>query len=35
MNPDDWQTNQRIMSVEQRMVPPAVRPSALTRLTLT
>lgn len=35
LNADDWQTNQRTLRVEERMVPAVVRPSALTRLTLT
>jgi len=35
LNADDWQTNQRTLGVEERMAPAVVRPSALTRLTVT
>jgi hypothetical protein len=35
LNADDWQTNQRTMRVEERMAPAVVRPTALTKLTLT
>ncbi len=34
-NADDWNTNQRTLRVEERMAAAVVRPSALTRLTLT
>jgi len=34
-NMDDWQTNQRTMRVEERMAPAVVRPTSLTKLTLT
>jgi HK97 family phage major capsid protein len=35
LNADDWQSNMRTLRVEERMAPAVVRPSALTRLTLT
>jgi hypothetical protein len=35
LNQDDWTTNQRTLRVEERMAPAVVRPSALTKLTLT
>jgi HK97 family phage major capsid protein len=35
MNADDWNTNQRTMRVEERFATAVVRPSMLTKLTLT
>lgn len=35
LDQDDWTTNQRTMRVEERMATAVVRPSALTKLTLT